>query len=218
MGGRASNKKEGGLMSRSILSRRSTPFSVGPLVGLLAVAGMVLAAPVLAAGADKPIAPGRADLKPLDLVGRWTSPKVQVQTFLQEDALNATRGDIPYRIGYPMATDLSPANSGTWENLKEGGRIWRLLVKSDQARWIVLGFDLFSLQEGASLYAYDPALQTVMGPFTARDVRDSGELWVLPIAGDSVIVELDWPVAPEGADPKLHLGTVSHGYKPFGMI
>src|SRR5438128_394318 len=119
-------------------SRRSTPFSVGSLVELLAVTALFLAVPVPAAGADKPIAPGRVDLKSLDLVGRWTSPRVQVQTLLQEDAANATiRGDVPYRIGYPMVTDLSPANSGTWENLKEGGRIWRLLLKSDQARWIV---------------------------------------------------------------------------------
>ncbi len=189
--------------------------ALGGLTAALAVVALMTAA--FAAAAQGPIAPGRHELVPLEQVGRWVSPPVNVQQLAREDAAEM-RGDMPLRIGYPMTTDLSPANSGTWEALKDGGRIWRLSVTTDSAIWVVLGFDVFRIPEGASLWVYDPAMTTVMGPYTASDVRSHGQLWMPPIEGDTLVVELYWPEKLGGQDPTLHLGTVSHGYKPFGTI
>ncbi len=117
-----------------------------------------------------------------------------------------------------MATDLSPADSGTWEELVDGGRLWRLRIRTVGALWTVLGFDVFRLQVGGELRVYDPAGKTVMGPYTAADIRRHGQLWFPPIAGDELVVELYWPVELREVQPRLHLGTVSHGYKAFGLI
>jgi subtilisin-like proprotein convertase family protein len=57
-----------------------------------------------------------------------------------------------------------------------------------------------------------------MGPYTSHDIRRHGELWFPPIAGDTLVVDLYWPEELIGVEPALHLGTVSHGYKPFGVI
>ena len=187
--------------------------SLSPLALLLVLFSLT---PVLAVAV--PDALSVSGLAPVERLAVWESPKVDVPGLLQEDAANAGRFDIPYRIGYPMTTDLGPANSGTWETLDDGSRVWRLRVRSAGALWIALGFDVFRLQDGGRLWVYDAAGRTVLGPKTVEDIRDHGELWLPPIEGDSVVVELDWPAKLAGAEPKIHLGTVSHGYKPFGTI
>lgn len=204
------------LMTRPANIRRLTHISLlGWLLVLVASSTFSAAS---AASNDRPATAGRSDVVPLDRVSQWTSPRIDHATLALEDVSNLDRKDQPLRIGYPMTTDLDPGNSGTWDELRDGSRIWRLRVRSDEARWIVLGFDLFRLQEDASLFVYDPSMKAVQGPFTAADVRDHGELWFPPMAGDTLVVELDWPAKLAGVEPRLHLGTVSHGYKPFGSI
>ena len=190
--------------------------AAGCALALLALAALL--APAFAAGSAGPIAPQRPELVPFEQVGHWVSPAINLQQLLAEDRANRSRKDIPYRIGFPMTVDFTPANSGTWEDLRGGGRVWRFVVSSDAAIWVVLGFDVYDLPEGASLFVYDPAQKTVQGPYTVSDVREHHQLWTPPIEGDTLVVELNWPDKLKGSEPKLHLGTVSHGYKPFGTI
>ncbi len=160
----------------------------------------------------------RESLLPLEQIAVWISPTVDVARLLAEDEANRGRNDIPYRIGLPMETDFSTGNSGTWEDLGDGSRVWRLEVRSSGALWTVLGFDVFRPAPGGELWVYDPEGENVHGPFGHADIRRHGELWFPPIAGDTLVVELHWPAELAGVEPDLHLGTVSHGYKPFGVI
>lgn len=160
----------------------------------------------------------QAGLLPVERVSLWQSPAVDVAALRVEDAAHRDVPGVPLRIGFPMDTDLTPANSGTWEELPGGDSLWRLRVRTEGALWTVLGFDVFRLQVGAELWVYDPSLATAMGPYTSRNIRSHGELWFPPIAGDELIVEVYWPASLSGESPDLHLGKVSHGYKPFGII
>jgi subtilisin-like proprotein convertase family protein len=155
---------------------------------------------------------------PLERIGAWTSPAVDVERLLGEDEANRGRMGIPLRIGFAMPVDLTPANSGSWEGLPGGDRLWRLSVRTEGALWVVLGFDRFQLQHGGEMWVSDPDGTTVMGPYGDADIRSHGELWFPPIAGDTLIVELRWPEELAGVEPDIHLGTVSHGYKPFGVV
>nr|MCU0231742.1 proprotein convertase P-domain-containing protein [Acidobacteriota bacterium] len=186
--------------------------------GLLALLALVAApAAALAEGFTSPVSPAQEGLKPLGEVAAWISPPVDARRLLREDAARDGKLGTPLRIGFRMATDLSPASAGTWEDLKDGGRIWRLSLRSAGALWIVLGFDEFRLEDGATLFVYDPALKSPRS-YTAADVRPHGELWTPPIEGDELVVELLWPAKLAGVEPRLHLGAVSHGYLPFGTI
>jgi len=132
---------------------------------------------------------------PPDQVAEWRAPDVDVEQLLREDESNRFRTDIPRRICFPMATNLTPANSGTWDELADGSRRWRLQVHSKGALWTVLGFGTFRLQPGGELTVFDPERKTVMGPYTAEHIRKHCELWSPPIAGDTLVVELFWPAA-----------------------
>nr|MCU0230843.1 trypsin-like peptidase domain-containing protein [Acidobacteriota bacterium] len=43
-------------------------------------------------------------------------------------------------------------------------------------------------------------------------------LWLPPVAGDELVIELDWPAAARDVVPQVALGTLSHGYEPWGGI
>jgi hypothetical protein len=156
------------------------------------------------------------------LTGAELSPSSPVPNALLEqlsglmDLLHKTE-----RVGLAMAAwtsgerpmSLSPASSGTWENLPAGGRVWRLRVRSADARWLVLGFRTFRPLTGARMHIYDRDLETILGPFTTGDIREHRQLWTPPIDGDEVVVELFWPEGLRGVAPDIVLSTVSHGYK-----
>lgn len=186
--------------------------------GRLAPAGVLCCwlAPVIALAG--PVSLDRADLLPLDRVGQWAAPPVDLARLRAEDAAAELEPGRPYRIGFPMKADLAPSNSGTWEELGDGSRVWRLKVRSEGAAWIVLGFGVFRPDPGGELFVFDPSGQTVLGPFGAADIRPDGQLWFPPVGGDTVVVELRWPARLRGTEPLVRLGTVSHGYKAWGEL
>jgi len=120
---------------------------------------------------------------------------------------------IPSWTSGPRRQSLSPANSGTWEDLPAGGQVWRLRVRSADALWLVLGFRTFRPLPGARMHVFDRDRETVLGPFTAGDIREHRQLWTPPIDGDEVVIELYWPEGLRGVAPDIVLSTVSHGYK-----
>ena len=164
------------------------------------------------------LAPAWAGPSPLESTPLHRMPPVDVAALLAEDALR-TGKDLPPRAGFPMKADLDPARAGKREMLENGERIWRFRVRSDGAKWLVLGFGTFRLQPGARLTVFDPDRRTVHGPYTSADQRSHGQLWVPPIPGDTAVVEVSWPAPPKDSiAPNLHLGTVLHGYRGiFGI-
>ena len=192
---------------------------LGPNRGRGALLTVMLAAWLLPAGArevgvDRAASNRHAGLASLTTIDRWTAPDVDRERLVREDS-NAPPGTAR-RVGLPLKTDLTPQNSGTWEELGGGNRLWRLRVHAPGALWTVVGFETFHLRPGAHLMAYDPGGTRVLGPFTAADVRRHGQLWLPPIEGDTVVLELAWPAALAGNSPRLRVGTVSHGYKQLG--
>ncbi len=158
-----------------------------------------------------------AGLRSLDDVAFHELPPVDVAALLAEDAAASGPGAVP-RAGYPIKVDLSPAVAGTWEDLPDGDRLWRLRVRSPGALWIVLGFGTFRLQPGGELWVYPEQGGRTWGPYSSADIRRHGQLWFPPLAGDGVVVELHWPRSLDKQSPNLNLGTVSHGYVEWGGI
>lgn len=178
------------------------------------VLSVLLLPTATALAASSPPSAGAA-VRPLAEVELYTTQVVDVARLRAEDAARSGK-DVPLRIGYPMKADIEPGKVGTWEELPGGDLLWRLRVRSPGALWVVLGFNTYRLQEGGELWVYDAGGSRVLGPFTSADIRPHGQLWFPPLEGETVVVELRWPVALKGVEPNIHLGTISHGYKPWG--
>ena len=53
-----------------------------------------------------------------------TTPPIDVVTLKAGDEQDAAKG-LPFRFGYGFDVEYSLDNSGTWEELADGGRLWR---------------------------------------------------------------------------------------------
>lgn len=123
----------------------------------------------------------------------------------------------PRRVATPMAVERSPATDGLWTAGPDGGRLWSLELGAPGAVWLGLGFDRVRLPEGARLVVRDRDGRQAAA-YAARDVRPGGQLWVPPIAGDTVLVELFWPRDLWSQEPDLRLTTLTRGLVSWGGI
>ena len=154
---------------------------------------------------------------PLDAVNELVLPAVDVDGYLREDAERIEEMyDGPPRFAAPHFIEARTVDAGTWERLDEGGKIWRLRVRSEGALSLNIGLTTFRLPEEAMLHLYDPERRHVLGPFTAADAVE-GEFWSPILQGDEAVLELYVPENP-AFEPELVIAQVSHDYRGFGRI
>ncbi len=142
-----------------------------------------------------------------------TMPRVDVAALLAEDSIEQGKG-IPYRFGFPFEVDYDLDNSGTWENLDDGGRLWRLRVECPGAYSINLLYDRFWLPQGAKLFIYNEDRSYVIGAFTERNNKEHGKFATTLVKGEVSILEY---YEPAGADEPgvISIERVVHAYRNF---
>ncbi len=137
---------------------------------------------------------------------------VDVAQLLVEDEQDAIDKDIPYRFGYPFDVDYNLENSGQWETLPNGDKIWRLRIECPGAYSINLLYDSFWLPEGAKLYLYSEDRSMVVGAFTSQNNKEHGEFSTQPTKGDVTIVEYFEP-AGVSKPGEISIWRIVHAYK-----
>lgn len=139
-------------------------------------------------------------------------PAIDVETLMAEDEINNATKLGPYRFGEMIETDIEFHNSGIWETLPNGDRIWRLNVLADGAYSLNFMFDDFYMPTGATLHIYNQNGENLMGAFTSKNNHPSREFATFLIAGDNATIEYYEPSAVEGLG-SLGISTVVHGYR-----
>ncbi len=139
-------------------------------------------------------------------------PAIDVEVLKAEDVYNDQIKDQPWRFGKDLFVSLNPENSGIWENLANGSRLWRLGITSAGALTINLTFDNYKLPEGATLFIYNSDKSVVMGAFTSLNNQDDRYFAVSPIPGESIIIEYFEPAGVKFPG-ELNLWRVTHGYR-----
>ena len=94
--------------------------------------------------------------------------EVDVKALLEEDKSDNEKGQ-PYRFGIDLNVDIGLANSGKWEILSNGDKLWRLNIQSQGAYSINLIFRKYKLPDGASLFIYSSDHNHVIGAFTSHN-------------------------------------------------
>ena len=98
-------------------------------------------------------------------------PPVDVKTLLKEDSLNDGNKEIPWRFGFNIFVNYDLSNSGVWDLLPNGDRLWRLGIKCPGAFSINLTFDKYCLPPGARFFEYNNDKTQVIGAFTGFNNR-----------------------------------------------
>ncbi|HEX9926057.1 MAG TPA: hypothetical protein VGD99_25600, partial [Anaerolineae bacterium] len=102
---------------------------------------------LFAQGGDPPPAPLAQGGQPLDQVDTLTTPPIDVQALLVEDAQRAQDG-LPPRFAAPISVNVTPNTAGTRETLPDGRRLWRLRIHAPNALSINLGFTQYTMPAG----------------------------------------------------------------------
>lgn len=139
-------------------------------------------------------------------------PTVDAEALMAEDAERTAQGiKGPYRFGLNHATDLSLENSGTWQTLSNGDRVWRLAIQCPGAYSINFEFHDYVIPEGAQVFVYNE-LGDVLGAFEEGSNSGNTVLGVTQLAGDKITIEYVEPLAVRGLG-RLMVGQVTHGYR-----
>ena len=154
--------------------------------------------------------------KPVSLTAKLTTPIPETtmppanisQLLSEEDE----KGSSPYRFAVPLETELSLSNSGIWNTLDNGDRIWQLKITSQDALGILLLYNDFYLPPGATFFVYSPNYEQILGAFTPRNNKVDGKFATGLINGASVIIEYLEPLAQQGKG-RISVEKVNHVYR-----
>jgi hypothetical protein len=137
-------------------------------------------------------------------------PAVDVEALLAEDEI--ADKDEPLRFGYPHSVSLDLNNSGTWQDLPDRTKLWRLQINCPGATSINLIYDDFHLPPGGELYIYNDDLTSVYGAFTENNNKAHREFSTTPTSGATTYLEYHHP-SENISDVSISISNVIHGYR-----
>jgi hypothetical protein len=141
----------------------------------------------------------------------FSLPNFNLKSLQVEDAVNDELKNQPYRFGYEHQVSLN-FEDGTWNELKNGDRVWLLNIKSQGAKTLNFLFDEYRLPDGAKLYFYNEDKTDLLGAYTSSQNREDMQFGSWLIDGDNIWIEYFEP-ANAKFKGQLHISKVVHGYR-----
>lgn len=138
--------------------------------------------------------------------------EVDMVAIQKEDEINDQDISKPFRFGFEFNVNLGLKNAGTWDELKNGDRIWRINIVSSGAKTMNFIFDKYKVPEGASLYVYTNDRTDLLGAYTHVMNNKEKMLGTWIVEGDNVWIEYHEPRDVSGQG-ELHIEKVIHGYR-----
>ncbi|MDH5414785.1 MAG: secretion system protein Por, partial [Flavobacteriaceae bacterium] len=139
-------------------------------------------------------------------------PIIDIEKVRDEDDINDKLRVKPYRVGVPHHLDVGLDNAGTWTDLSNGDRIWRILFVSKDAVHLSVNFDKFYLPKGATIYLYNDDKTELLGAYTEVQNNKKQVLGTGFVKGDKLWIEYYEPKEFKGIG-RLNISTVIHGYR-----
>lgn len=133
--------------------------------------------------------------------------KIDIDSIIQNDTTNTTL----FRFGYAIDVDFGMDNSGTWDTLPNGDKIWRLTIRSGGAYSINLIYDDFWMPEGSQFFVYSEDKNMILGAFTSLNNKSHNKFSTDLVKGDAINLEYYEPVYVFGG--RINVDKVIHGYK-----
>jgi len=118
----------------------------------------------------------------------------------------------PFKFGKKTDVQFSIENSGEWQTLSSGDRIWNMGIRSKGAYSINLIFSEFKVPIGARVFIYNSDKTHFIGGFDFSNNKAHGKLATTLVRGDEIIIEYFEPKEVQGKG-KLTIGSVTHAYK-----
>ncbi len=111
-----------------------------------------------------------------------------------------------YKIAELMPVSISMHNSGTWDILEDGTKIWRLKISVKEAKGLALYYQDFYLPEHSQLFLYNENRKQLIGSYDHRNNPRLSTDWSTQIIqGETVNIEyIQNPEATEEANINIY--------------
>jgi len=144
-------------------------------------------------------------------------PSIDIQKLIEEDKALANVPDMPLRYGINFDVNYNLNNSGTWESLPDGSKVWRLGIRSKDAVSINLAFSDFQMPKGATFFVYNLGKNNLYGAFTELNNSADRMFATSPTYGSTTVLEYYEPVYSRD-EGRITVSKVTHAYKDiFGF-
>jgi hypothetical protein len=120
-------------------------------------------------------------------------PALNMTRLKKEDKENPSN-----RFAAPVEVNYTLGNSGQWVDLEDGGRVWKLKIKADNALGLFIFYKNFYLPNGARLFVYDENQKQLLGGYTYLNNSASGKFMTGMIEGETAIIEYFEPWYAKG--------------------
>ncbi|MEM8526822.1 MAG: PPC domain-containing protein [Bacteroidota bacterium] len=138
-------------------------------------------------------------------------PAIDLAELQREDAEDEAAG-LPPRFGKRFNVDLNLDNSGRWDNLPNGGRIWRLAIESQDAISLNMAYSDFFMPKGAQMFIFTEDFTQILGAFSAANNKPDGKFATNLIFNQKVIIGYYEPRAVRGQG-RIAIDGIVHGYR-----
>ena len=133
-----------------------------------------------------------------DSIATRAMPALDVAALVAEDELEAVQDSPPpLRFGHAFGVSLGLDSAGTWTELPNGDRLWRLRIIAPGAYSTNLLYDDFWLPDGATFFIYNEDHSMVLGAFTSANNKEHGKFSTGLVRGDFRMLEYYWPTYVE---------------------
>ena len=176
----------------------------------------VIVAPVIHGSepskSSNPPTSSTVETKQVSEISLLTVGAIDPESLRSLDKAFSPRQPQPTRFALPADVAISAVDGGTWEDLPDGSRLWRLRIHAPNATDLNFGFKRYRLPPGATLHIISEADGFHQGPYTSDHNKDHGELWTAVVPGDRAVIEV---FASTGAafEPEIELGRIGRGYR-----
>jgi V8-like Glu-specific endopeptidase len=82
---------------------------------------------------------------------------------------------LPLRFAYPVPVNYTLENSGVWQDLDDGSRVWRLTVNLPNALSVHALYDKLWLPESSKFFVYNAETQQYIGAITSEFIGGNKE-------------------------------------------
>lgn len=136
---------------------------------------------------------------------------LDVPRLMAEDQQELEDG-MPLRFAHVFEVNYNLDNSGQWETLANGDRVWRLTIHSPGALNLNFAYHDFFMPKGAYFHIYNEEKDLVQGAFTEKNNKTYRQFATRLIEADKVTLEYYEP-APVIGQGELAVSRIGHGYR-----
>ena len=133
-----------------------------------------------------------------------------------EDSVNSYIADKIQRCGVKIPVTYNISEHGKWIELDDGGKLWQLSMKAENAKYLDLTFSKFWIPDGGKFFVFNPNTNETIGAITSKyllgDRENPHRYSTGIIKGDIITLEY---YQPQSVDvmPVIYLSGVFYGYR-----